>query len=84
VIDDDTALQNIAANVTRMMADRGISQTALAEMVGGKQPTISRICHGTNMPSASVLRRIAEALETSMEILIDSPPKPLEKTRKVG
>jgi len=48
----------------RLMSDRGLSQQALADLVGVKQPTINRLINGGQSGSKH-LHRIAAALETT-------------------
>ena len=53
-------------NVERLRALRGLNQTQLAEMVGVKQPHISRIERGDEGPPLKLFRAIAEALGVSL------------------
>ncbi len=48
----------------------GLTQKELALKVGTKQSAISRLESGVSNPTISVLRRVAEALDARMEILI--------------
>jgi transcriptional regulator with XRE-family HTH domain len=68
---DEQGRRNIAANVARLMMIHGMTQTALAEQTGETQATISRIVRGLNIPSATVLSRIASALDTTMDVLVE-------------
>jgi len=47
---------------------RGWSQTKLAEAVGSRQPVISRLERGEGNPSLQTLRKIAEALDLSLQV----------------
>lgn len=74
---DIEARANIAANLNRILADRGWSYTNLAKATGDPLMTISRLCRGQNVPGAGVLARVAEALDVSMDRLVGAPPKNL-------
>ena len=75
MISDDDAKKNLAANVSRLLEARDLTQMELAEMTGEHQSLISRIANGQNMPGGTVLARIAEALEISIDRLLSAPPK---------
>jgi len=47
---------------------RGWSQTQLAEAVGSRQPVISRLERGEGNPSLQTLRKIAKALDLSLQV----------------
>lgn len=49
-------------NMSRIRAEKGISQATLAEMVGANQATISKIEKGVGNPTLSMINRIAKAL----------------------
>lgn len=53
-------------NVERYRLMRGLTQVQLAEMVGKKQPHISRIERGDEGPPLSLFREIAEALSVPL------------------
>jgi transcriptional regulator with XRE-family HTH domain len=74
MVSDKDARLNIKANLNRMLATRGITRTKLARITGDPLMTISVTVAGKSTPNAALLARIAEALETSVEVLI-SPPK---------
>jgi transcriptional regulator with XRE-family HTH domain len=76
VITSEKAKRNIAANLTRMMREKHITQVELAEAVKEHQSFISRICRGENVAGVDVMLRIAEHLETTIEILAKDPPPP--------
>lgn len=63
--------QTLGHRIREVRKDRGISQTDLAEMVGVRQGTISRIESGTiSQPRFSDIARIADALGCRMEYLV--------------
>ena len=47
---------------------RGWSQTQLAEAIGSRQPVISRLERGAGNPSLHTLKRIAKALDLSLQV----------------
>jgi transcriptional regulator with XRE-family HTH domain len=49
--------------------DAGLTQAQLAERIGTKQSSISRLEGGDSEPSFDMLRRLAAALNVSFEIL---------------
>jgi DNA-binding XRE family transcriptional regulator len=50
---------------------KGLTQAELAEQVGTRQPSISRLEHG-QLGSFEFLRRVAEALDAQVEIRLAS------------
>jgi DNA-binding XRE family transcriptional regulator len=65
-------------NLTSIRKAKGLSQTELAEAVGIKQATVSRIEKGVNNPSLDVAEKIAEALGVNVVELFGLPE--LEQT----
>lgn len=65
-------------NLHTIRKAKGLSQTELAEVVGIKQATISRIEKGVNNPSFDVADRIAQALGVNVVELFGLPE--LEQT----
>ena len=58
-----------AANlVTRLRLKRGMTQAQLAEAVGTKQSSITRLESGASQPRLSFLRRVLEALGGKLEL----------------
>ena len=53
----------------RARLDAGLTQAQLAERIGTKQSSISRLKGGDAEPSFDMLRRLAAALNVSFEIL---------------
>jgi transcriptional regulator with XRE-family HTH domain len=75
VLSDDQAKANIAANVSRLLREKGITQRSLASKTDEPEMTISRIVRGTNMPGSGLLARIAEALSASVDELLATPKR---------
>jgi len=57
-----------AFEVARLRMERGLTQRQLAELVGTRQSSISRLESGSRDPSLSFLRRIADALGARVEV----------------
>lgn len=70
---DDDVLANIAANVAKLRGKR--SRSWLARQTGTYAINITRIESGEHMPGAGLLKRIAEALGTSTDMLFSYPVK---------
>lgn len=75
MLTDEDAKRNLAGNLQRLMENRGINQSDLARLTGEPVMTISRAFRGENMPRASVLARIAEAMDVSIDRLLGKPPE---------
>lgn len=52
---------------------RGVTQKELAEKIGTKQSVISRLESGRANPSVAFLKKLAEALNSHLEIKFSSP-----------
>lgn len=59
------ALINAMINARKQ---RGLTQVALAEKIGTKQSVISRLEIGRANPSVAFLKKLAQALQTRLEI----------------
>lgn len=80
MIDDNQAIENVAANVTYLLDRLGWKQKNLAQAIrlpGESQEAanmkVSRICNGKQSATAATLSRIAEALSTSVDFLLSTP-----------
>ena len=79
------AIVNLAANVRRILAQRGWTQADLARASGQTNNTISRIVHAVNGANIGVLASISEALNVSPNRLLAPPKqKKIAKSRKRG
>jgi DNA-binding XRE family transcriptional regulator len=63
----------VALRLVAYRADNGLSQTALARLLGMKQPAVARLEAGEKNPSWETLARISKAL--GMEFVIDIVPR---------
>lgn len=59
--------------VLRARSEKGITQKDLAEKVGTKQSVISRLESGRANPSVAFLKRLAQALNSHLEIRFIQP-----------
>ena len=81
MVSDDQTKNNIAENLRRILESRGLEQKFLADATGENQMTISRIVRGKNVPGAGVLARIAEALDVSIDRLVQAPPESVKNSQ---
>ena len=58
----------IARAVIRARIEKGLTQKQLAEKLNTKQSVISRVESANTTPSLSLLKRLAQALNTSLEV----------------
>lgn len=80
MISDDQAKKHIAANLAKMLNEKKVSQSELARRTGEQRMTIWRTVSGLHVPSAALLARIAEALETTLDKLLEAPTKKSRRT----
>ncbi len=73
MITDEQAKAWIASNVSRLMKERGLTQVDLAAITGEQQMRIWRLANGLHLPSSAVIKRVAEALETTVDDLMAQP-----------
>ena len=58
--------------IIRARVENGVTQEDLAEKIGTKQSVISRLESGRANPSLAFLKKLAEALNTTLEIRLVS------------
>jgi ribosome-binding protein aMBF1 (putative translation factor) len=63
---------DVAIKVIAYRAARGLSQSALARMLGMRQPNVARLESGDHEPSLSTLARLSEALGEDFSVDIKS------------
>jgi transcriptional regulator with XRE-family HTH domain len=80
-VDDPGA--NLAANVRRLRAARGLSQQQMARLSGLPRPTWASLETGAANPTLAVLTRAAAALQVSIEELI-GPPRTAARLFRAG
>lgn len=54
--------------VARLRMLRGLTQAQLAELIGTRQPSIARLENGSSIPSLTFLKKIAAALDATVEV----------------
>lgn len=67
---DEDAKQIIATNVKRLLEDRQMSAADLARKTGENSATISHILNAKHVSGIGVVTRIAAALGTSVDYLL--------------
>lgn len=60
---------SFASNLKSAMIEREMSQTELSALSGIGKSSISQYLSGKNVPKASVMEKLAESLETSVDYL---------------
>jgi len=73
MITNKQAVRNIAANLQRILRDRGMPQRQLALRTGDHPTAIGRVYRGESGSAPGILGRIAEALDTSVDLLMQPP-----------
>lgn len=67
----DRRIRNtLGTNLRRAMAEKGMSQAALAKATGVPLMTINRMIRGENRPLVVTVQKVAKALETSVDSLL--------------
>jgi transcriptional regulator with XRE-family HTH domain len=79
VTTDEQFRKHVAANVLRLLDDRGWSMRELGRRTGEAPTTISAVCAGKYETGGATLKRIAEALDVSMDRLSDPSPEPISR-----
>ncbi|MEU6110544.1 helix-turn-helix transcriptional regulator [Streptomyces albidoflavus] len=74
-VDQEYVDARLAGDLGQAVHDRrvelGLSQAELAERAGMTQPQVSRMEGGDTVPTLPLLRRLARALEGSLNLAID-------------
>jgi len=73
-VTDEQVKTALAANLKALLISRGWSGNRLAHECGEPQPTISRILNGQHVPKLGTITRIADALQTSVDYLLNRQP----------
>lgn len=72
----------LAANVRKLLDEKGWSQLKLADESGIRAPAINRVMKGTHPPAAKTLQKIADALGVEPYLLLIPPdPKPAKNKK---
>ena len=70
-----SAAQNFVANLSALLATKGLSQRELARIMGIKHPYISRVLSGQSTPTLEFVDKVAIAVGVDGESLIKNPHK---------
>ena len=62
----------LSDNIKRLRKEKGISQEELAEKLNVVRQTVSKWENGLSVPDAEMLMRIADTLDTTVNILLNS------------
>lgn len=86
MITDDQIRERLAANICRLLSERGMSQVELSRKSHETAMSISRLCRGLHLVNAGTLVRVAEALEVDVSELVAQPTQlaQREKLAAVG
>lgn len=67
--------QNLAANLRRLRAERGLSQDDFAALVDVHRTYINHLEGAKRSPTIDVIEKMMERLEVSITELLGEPPK---------
>ena len=63
-------IADFGRKVKKIMKQRGITQTWLAQKIGATEATLSRYVNNSRKPQADIAAEIAEALDVSLDYLM--------------
>jgi len=66
------AVKEVGQKLKQIRMERGLSQAEIANIIGVRQPIISRIEMGTNVPTWRNLERITRALDAELHVNVTS------------
>lgn len=64
-------MNNFATQLKKAMMERDMSQTELSALTGIGKSSISQYASGKNLPKGKAIAKMAEALDCSVEFLLD-------------
>lgn len=65
----------LAAALIRLRLSKGLTQEELARILNTKQASIARLESGSSLPSLSMVKKVADALDAEMEIKLQPRDK---------
>lgn len=74
-INRETTAKQISTNLAELIRSAGITQTDLARSAGISDMAISRIMRCVHEPKATVLIKLARALDVSVDAILFPPQK---------
>ena len=72
----------LASSVIQLRLSKGWSQEELARRLQTKQSAIARLESGTALPSLSTVKRVAEALDADLEVLLRPKARSSSRTTR--
>lgn len=70
--------ESLGHRIARLREEKGLSQSALARLMGTSQSAVSQIESGDRNPSYDTIRQMAKALEVTPAHLIGAPVEGLQ------
>jgi len=58
----------LAAKLIQLRLSKGLTQAELAKLLNTKQASIARLESGNSLPSLSMIKKVADALDADLEI----------------
>jgi transcriptional regulator with XRE-family HTH domain len=68
----------IGINIFRILKEKGIMQTELAERLNIPKQTVNKILHGRQNVTVAELKQISEVLNVPMEVLLEEQTQQVE------
>lgn len=66
----------VATNIRRLRTERGLTQEALADLVGINRNYVGMLERQENSPTIDMIERLAEALGVEPTVLLERPTAP--------
>ena len=66
----------LASALIRLRLSKGLTQEELAKKLHTKQASIARLESGSSLPSLSTVKRVAEALDAELDIVVRPKKQP--------
>ncbi|MBA7703980.1 hypothetical protein ES703_112777 [subsurface metagenome] len=70
----------LASTLIRLRLAKGLTQEELARVLNTKQASIARLESGGSLPSLTMVKRVAEALDADLEIKLQPKHQPAGDT----
>jgi len=68
----------LAATLIQLRLSKGLTQEELARALDTKQASIARLESGNSLPSLSMVKKVAEALDAELEIKLQPRHQPVQ------